>query len=658
MGSSFQQQSLRRKIVYIVAILVLSTATYFLKQGAWFAIDAQAKALEIREEDRGEVELTGSALRLTLTGSRGLAVCGLWWMAQEKQKKHEWNELELIVNSLTKLQPHFITPWLFQSWNLAYNVSVESDRVRDKYFYMTRGIGLLGEGERQNKNHPDLRFSMGFYNQHKIGLSDEANYLRCLYQMSCIDPLKRSPERFKKEDDSGNSVIDMKEFEDFCRESPMLVRRLRDFLKRETPADVVDFLVDNQKIPSRYEEYFLTGPGGTKSSVLKSPEKQFPLLPPIESSGPAGKADPEAPAFDNYVCARDWFTYSLQPLPPPTPDLTANPTSYDRTKYRMPRYMASSIFRGYPSRGQSYVAEYLEKEGWFDQEGWRVKGWFPDDKFQSGGDAVVGDGQNWAVRVWSDAHDMWKTHGLLTGLYLEPEEIKNLQDRAQRYRERAGIKPGADVLEVPAELKNDDGFKAERKLYWYDYYRNLTNFAHFLNQSLVESDPKAVEVRKQLFAAQRLRDTGDWDLAREIYEKALPRWRDILLAHKEFRRDSNIQEDTCEIEMNYLDLVQRLYGKRLKDYMLLQDYLVQSAARPPLTVSWLRPEQLARDIQPVIVTPFAVVDEDRVPLIPEDVRALVRSRKGLPSLSASDRASAGTPEPARASATLEGAPPK
>src|SRR5947199_3235778 len=107
MGSPLQQQSLRRKIIYIVIILVLSFATYLVRQSEFrignqpLGIDAQARALELREQDRGEVGLTGSALRLTLLGSRGLVVCSLWVAATEKQKKHEWNELELIVDSLT-----------------------------------------------------------------------------------------------------------------------------------------------------------------------------------------------------------------------------------------------------------------------------------------------------------------------------------------------------------------------------------------------------------------------------------------------------------------------------------------------------------------------------------------------------------------------------
>src|SRR6266852_2931659 len=261
MASPFQQQSLRRKIIYIVIILVLSFASYLVRQSA-YGIDAQARALELREQDRGEVGLTGSALRLTLLGSRGLVVCSLWVAATDKQKKHEWNELELLVRSLIKLQPHFITPWLFQSWNLAYNVSVESDRIKDKYFWIARGIELLAEGERQNKNHPDLRFSMGFYNQHKIGLSDEANTFRCLYQMSCIDPVTRDPDRFRTRDRSDSQAIDMDKFGKFCRDNPMLVRRLRETLKKETPSDIVDFLSENKKIPSRYEDTPLTTAGG------------------------------------------------------------------------------------------------------------------------------------------------------------------------------------------------------------------------------------------------------------------------------------------------------------------------------------------------------------------------------------------------------------
>src|SRR5205823_14816081 len=116
------------------------------------------------------------------------------------------NKLEVVVRSLTKLQPHFIRPWLFQSWNLSYNVSVESDRPRDKYFFIARGIDLLCQGERQNSDHPDLRWSVGFYLQHKIMQSDDTNYLRSLLQLSMIEPNERDPARFWRRDPQTQEV--------------------------------------------------------------------------------------------------------------------------------------------------------------------------------------------------------------------------------------------------------------------------------------------------------------------------------------------------------------------------------------------------------------------------------------------------------------------
>ena len=127
MASPFQQQVRQRKLLYIGLILALFSVSLFWRGSI---INPLAAALAIREKDRGEVELVGSVVRLSLTGSRGLAICVLWNNAIDRQKKNQWNELEVLVRSLTKLQPHFITPWLFQSWNLAYNVSVESDRPR------------------------------------------------------------------------------------------------------------------------------------------------------------------------------------------------------------------------------------------------------------------------------------------------------------------------------------------------------------------------------------------------------------------------------------------------------------------------------------------------------------------------------------------------
>src|SRR3954454_10063997 len=120
MATSHEHKSAQRKVVYFVIILALFTVTLFLRRAGLFAVakgvpvgglESQAKDMKLREQDVGNVELTASAVRLSLFGSRGFVVCALWLGAIDKQKKHEWNELEVLVNSITKLEPHFVTPW-------------------------------------------------------------------------------------------------------------------------------------------------------------------------------------------------------------------------------------------------------------------------------------------------------------------------------------------------------------------------------------------------------------------------------------------------------------------------------------------------------------------------------------------------------------------
>src|SRR5262249_298046 len=131
-------------------------------------------------------------------------------------------------------------------------------------FYISRGIDLLGEGERQNRDHPDLRWNIGYYTQHKIMQSDDTNYLRSLFQLSLIPPNERDPARFWKQTDEGPE-FNWADFEKFCRKNPQLVRRLREGMRRDTlqekkrlfdcptPDAVVRFLDENYQVPSIYE---------------------------------------------------------------------------------------------------------------------------------------------------------------------------------------------------------------------------------------------------------------------------------------------------------------------------------------------------------------------------------------------------------------------
>jgi hypothetical protein len=608
MPSSFQQQSLQRKFIYFGIIVVLITATLiFRKPGllGHYSLEAQADKLSMREQNLGEVDLTGSAVRLMLTGSRGLTVWALWMLVMEKQKKHEWNELELTVRFLTKLQPHFTTPWLYQSWNLAYNVSVESDRVNDKYFYITRGIELLAEGERQNANNPDLRWNLGYYYQDKLGMADEHNTLRSLFQLGSIDPEERKPGNFRRP--NSDRVDFMDKFEEFCKKHPMLIRRLRetpgkkpDEVICKTPEDVVDFLAANRKVPSRFEDVSSTS--GQESTPLKPPNEQFPVMPPPSRFGGSQEISYDSPStefgdrFDNFAAARAWFSYAQDPL-----DVG-----------RAPKYPMTVIFQGFPSRAQYYLAEFCEKEGWYDEDGWEIKDWFPADQNQPDGpkhSVRVGTDHPWAIEAWERAYQMVKERGDRTRLNVDPGLAGQMDEGTMRNRAMA---------------------------------LNITNYNHFLVTSRVERTLPAVTARKLFAYAEKFDALGDYDQALPFYEKPeafgdpstwnnakATGWRRVLLDNPDYAQEDDVQEDSYVFQHQYKHSIQELKGIFFKQLVVLADYLGQAATRTPGVASWQPPPQLSRRLHAQLIGPLDDRDRQGKPLIGQDAVTSARQRLGL-----------------------------
>jgi hypothetical protein len=662
MASPFQQQVRRRKYLYIALIIVLFTGAFVWRTSV---VRAQAEKLAIREQDRGEVELTGAVVRLGLTGSRGLAICILWSSAIDKQKKNQWNELEVLVRSLTKLQPHFITPWLFQSWNLSYNVSVESDRIRDKYFYITRGIELLAEGERQNRNHPDLRWNVGFYMQHKICISDETNYHRSLFQLSMIPPNERDPARFWKQTDKGPE-INWTEFHNFVEKHPQLVRRLHEGMHQEnirekkrlflceTPESVVQFLEDNFNLPSLY--HFTPPPGNlpgsqrgwepNKKDELLPPLERFPVLPPAH----AGMFDPDALTSDStmrddtdaYRTAHAWYCYSMEPLPPPGKLPGNSEPVTDRSRQRMNRYMTTLIFRSYPAQGRRYMAERLQQEGWFDEEPWDASDLFERaDSTVAGKDVRVGGGTKWSENAWKVAALAWRKHGEDNHLIFPSAAAeKNTRDLADRFARRRGM----SAHDRPPQLREDelspeerDELHASQWMFEYNFYRTVSNFPHHFIRTAVEANPETVACRKLFFKAEQLNLAGSPTQALEMYRTPvevpawaghkytpIQAWRELILLpekNKEFRRESFAQEQSAEYQVRYMLLFNRFEGKKLKED------IGKAAAVLPLvpkfTHDTFRP--------PIFVGPFEMTDSEGFPLIQENVIDRLLDRLRLPT---------------------------
>ncbi len=142
-----------RKIIYGLVIVALFGA--MLPYSQW--LNKEKSDGDLGEAAIGQVDTGSFMLKLALLGgARGIAANVLWTRAEELKKAQDWDSLKATVDLITKLQPHFLSVWTYQGWNLAYNVSVEWDAPEDKYEWIKQGIKFLQEGVANNRKSPDL----------------------------------------------------------------------------------------------------------------------------------------------------------------------------------------------------------------------------------------------------------------------------------------------------------------------------------------------------------------------------------------------------------------------------------------------------------------------------------------------------------------------
>ena len=58
----------------------------------------------------------------------------------------DWTSLSAVLEQIIRLQPNFFSVWDFQGHNLSYNISVEFDDYRDRFYWVMKGIEFLKEG--------------------------------------------------------------------------------------------------------------------------------------------------------------------------------------------------------------------------------------------------------------------------------------------------------------------------------------------------------------------------------------------------------------------------------------------------------------------------------------------------------------------------------
>ncbi|MBI3469698.1 MAG: hypothetical protein HY000_42410 [Planctomycetes bacterium] len=182
-----QRRSFIQKVIYLCLILALFLPLVYLNRetsggkGMLRSLPQMRQDMGLAQSTLGEIDPASETLKLAALGMRGIAATVLNLKGIDYQKKQDWTNLSATCEQLTKLVPNFISFWKYQAWNLSYNVSVEFDDYRDRYYWVKRGIHFLRDGLVYNSREPRLLWEVGWFTSEKLGKSDEKEQFRVLF---------------------------------------------------------------------------------------------------------------------------------------------------------------------------------------------------------------------------------------------------------------------------------------------------------------------------------------------------------------------------------------------------------------------------------------------------------------------------------------------
>jgi len=147
----------------------------------------QSRRLAVQRRESMPETYAGSAERpppaltfllVGLGGFRGIAAEALWFRINRLQEEGRFLELVQLSDWITRLDPHAADAWIYNAWNLAYNVSILMIREEDRLRWVRNGLTLLRDGAlRFNPREARLYRELAWLYQNKIGDSLDSAHL-------------------------------------------------------------------------------------------------------------------------------------------------------------------------------------------------------------------------------------------------------------------------------------------------------------------------------------------------------------------------------------------------------------------------------------------------------------------------------------------------
>lgn len=152
-------------VAVLIAALCVVGSAFLVKP-----INDRRVDLQIVQESRYGDAPKYALLAASMGTFRGLAADFLWYRAEKLKQEGKLFEANTTAEWITTLQPRFGQVWVFQSWNMAYNISVITHTPEERWDWVNKGIKLLrDEGIVYNPDNIAIYRQLGWTFFHKIG---------------------------------------------------------------------------------------------------------------------------------------------------------------------------------------------------------------------------------------------------------------------------------------------------------------------------------------------------------------------------------------------------------------------------------------------------------------------------------------------------------
>jgi len=183
-----------RDIIIITVCIVIAGCLFILSGSHLGMINSQREAMNLVSNAPLENAPPELAFATVAMGAfRGLVVDILWMRAEQLKEAGQFFDAKQLAEWITTLQPRFPTVWDFQSWNMAYNISVAipAEQAAERWRWVKNGYELLRDRAIKINPHSILLYrQLAFIFQHKIGgVSDDAHKYYKLQLAKAMEPL-------------------------------------------------------------------------------------------------------------------------------------------------------------------------------------------------------------------------------------------------------------------------------------------------------------------------------------------------------------------------------------------------------------------------------------------------------------------------------------